>query len=87
MNMLKFIQIMRRYLEKINSLKLKNTFERLKENLRLFKKFQILKLFFDDWKMFMHNNKIKKYFFFMWREGMKILRDVIMVCLYVCIFI
>jgi hypothetical protein len=87
MNMLRFIEIMRKYLEKINSLKLKNSFERLKENLRLYKRFQILKLFFDDWKLFMNNNKIKKKFFSIWREEMKILRDIIMVCLHVCIFI
>lgn len=85
--MLRFIEVMRKYLEKIKILKLKNTFERLKENLRLFKKFQIMKSFFNDWKKFMNKYKIKKHFFLIWREEMNILREIILVCLHISIFI
>jgi hypothetical protein len=67
----------------LNFLKLKNNFEKLKENLRLYKKFKKLKIFFSNWKLFMNNNKIKKHFFLLWREEMKILREAIMVCKYV----
>jgi hypothetical protein len=77
---------MDKYVKLLNFLKLKNNFEKLKENLRLYKKSKILNEFFSNWKIFMNKNKIKKHYFSLWREEMKILRVIIMVFVYACMY-